>query len=49
MKGSRVVLYVLFGLVYYLFWKISSFEMAVIIALGQIIGELHFKNKTNER
>lgn len=41
---TRVVQYVLFGLIYYAFWKISgNFELTVIIALGQIVGEMHYK------
>ena len=41
---QRIILYVAFGLIYLFFWKISNFETAVIIALGQIIGETHYKN-----
>ena len=41
---TRVVQYVIFGLIYYAFWKISgNFELTVIIALGQIVGEMHYK------
>jgi hypothetical protein len=40
---TRVIQYVVFGLIYYAFWKIGSFEFAVIMALGQIMGEMHFK------
>ena len=42
---QRIITYVISTLFYYAFWKISgSFELTVILALGQIIGELYHKN-----
>lgn len=42
---TRVVQYVIFGLMYYTLWKISgNFEIVVLFALGQIFGEMHYKD-----
>ena len=36
---SRVVLYVLFSLLYYFWWKVAGFEFSMILAVGAIVGE----------
>ena len=40
---ERVFNYLIHSLLYYVFYKVSGFELAVIIALGQIIGEMHYQ------
>jgi len=52
---SRVALYVFFSFLFYFWWKISSFELSMIIAIGTIIGEQTYlsiisleKNKKND-
>ena len=46
MKG-RVVYYVLGSLFYLIFYKLVGFEIAVIVALGTIVGEqIRIDNQT---
>jgi len=42
---TRLGKYLIYGVMYTLFWKIASFEFAVIIALSQIVGEHHYQSK----
>ena len=49
--NSRVGLYVTFGLMYWIFWKIFGFELNCIVRGGTIISKqayLQHKNKKNE-
>ena len=42
--NKRFIQYITFIFIYWIFWKITnSFELTVIIALGQIQGELIYK------
>ncbi|MCK9417256.1 hypothetical protein M0Q97_11470 [Candidatus Dojkabacteria bacterium] len=42
---TRIIQYVIFGLIYWIFFRLFGFELAVIIALGQIVGEMHYKEE----
>ena len=42
---SRVFKYVVFSLIYLAIYKLTTFEFAVLTALGQIIGEIHYQGK----
>jgi hypothetical protein len=42
---SRVGKYITFISIYYFFWKLAGFEFSVIIAVGTILGEIHYLNK----
>lgn len=42
---SRVGKYIVYTLLYWFFWKLAGFEFTVIIALGTILGEIHYLNK----
>ena len=42
---SRVFKYVVFSLIYLSIYKLTTFEFAVLTALGQIIGEMHYQYK----
>lgn len=44
---TRILTYTLFGLLFYIFYNLFGFELAVIIALGQIMGEIILTNKNN--
>jgi hypothetical protein len=41
---SRFGQYMGYSLIYVTFWKFMGFEMAVIIGIGQIMGELSYQN-----
>ena len=42
---TRIANYIIFGLLYFLFLKITNdFELVAIIALGQIIGEMKYND-----
>ena len=45
---ERVFHYVIYSFLYYVIYKLSGFEFSVIIALGQIIGEIHFQQENKE-
>tara|TARA_R110000824_G_scaffold34903_1_gene110119 strand:+ start:3580 stop:3756 length:177 start_codon:yes stop_codon:yes gene_type:complete len=42
---SRIFRYVVFSLIYLAIYKLTTFEFAVLTALGQIIGEIHYQGK----
>lgn len=39
---ERLIIYVVMSLLYLILWKLFTFEVAIIIALGQIMGQLYF-------
>lgn len=43
--NSRVGIYLIFSAIYLLFWKISGFELTLIVLGSTILGELHFQNR----
>ena len=46
--NKRIILYIIYMLTFYIFWRIFGFEFTVIIALGQIMGEVVYKKNNNE-
>lgn len=48
-KNTRLAQYLLYTTIYFLFWKLVEFEFAAIVALGQIMGEIHFLNNVKHK
>ena len=42
---SRMFYYVLYGITYLTFWKLISFEFAVISSITVVLGELHYQGQ----
>jgi len=47
--GSRLTIYLLYGLVYILFWKIAGFEITIIIMGAIVTGELDYQFRNQNK
>ena len=38
--------YLIYISIFYVFWRVAGIELTIVVALGQILGEIHFQNKS---
>jgi len=48
-SNSRVVQYLIYSFIYWVMWKITGFEFTVIVGIGQLMGEIVYLSKNNNR
>lgn len=45
---SRLGQYLIYGMTYFIWWKIAGFEFSILMCVSSILGEIHFQDINNK-